>query len=268
LLHIENSSAGDYDGYGGPLWRSNCRYDEEEDGDSRTNDEEDGDSRTDDEFRVAGVFDRSLTLSDWRRGEGGVASLGALPSNEGEVCPPDALVDMDTDEQHFQEAIGNGGASFERSVQQAALVLWPHATKLRLIARAGLAASLPALGGMRGAWIDGGAEPGHAHCHAAHALAVEMLACLPGKAARRAHNGPSAESAAHWTWRRLPTGETRPARAAAANIAWPWAASCKEPTRWLGASKLAKMSDATSRTQPVRGGATLTAAPSARTARM
>jgi hypothetical protein len=211
LVHIEESDAGDHDGCGGPLLRSRCRYDEEEDGDSRTDDEEDGDSRTDEEVRVAEVFDRSLTLSDWRQGEGGAASLDALPSNEGEVYPPDALVDMDTDEQHFQEAIGNGGASFERSVQPAALVLWPHGTKLRLIARAGLAASLPALGGTRGAWIDGGAEPGHAHCRAAHPLAAEMLACLPGQAARRAHDGPSAESAAHWTRRRLPTGEARPA---------------------------------------------------------
>ena len=72
--------------------------------------------------------------------------------------------------------------------------MWPHAQRLRLIARAGLAASLPALGGMVGAWIDDGAEPGHAHWQEARALAAEMLACWPVQAARRANDGPSAES--------------------------------------------------------------------------
>ena len=185
LLRIEESGAAEYSGYSGPRWRS--RYHDD--------DEEDGDDESDDEFRVAEVFDRSLTLSDWRRPDGGVASLGTLPFNDGEVCPPDALADMEPDEQHFHEATGNEGASFERSYQRAALVLWPHAQRLRLIARAGLAASLPALDGMLGAWIDDGAEPGHAHWHEVHALAAEMLACWPVQAARRANDGPSAESA-------------------------------------------------------------------------
>lgn len=184
LLRIEESGAAEYHGYGGPRWRG--RYHDD--------DEEDGDSEHDDEFRVAEVFDRSLTLSDWRRPDGGVMSLGPLPFNDGEVCPPDALADMEPDEQHFHEATGNEGASFERSYQRAALVLWPHATRLRVIARAGLAASLPALGGLAGAWIEAGAEPGHAHWHEARALAAEMLACWPVQSAGRGRDGPSAES--------------------------------------------------------------------------
>lgn len=184
LLRIEESGAAEYNGYSGRRWRS--RYHDD--------DEEDGDNGDDDDFRVAEVFDRSLTLSDWRRPDGGVASLGTLPFNDGEVCPPDALADMEPDEQHFHEATGNEGASFERSYQRAALVLWPHAKRLRLIARAGLAASMPALDGMVRAWIDGGAESGHAAWHEAHALAAEMLVCWPVHASRRDHNGPSAES--------------------------------------------------------------------------
>lgn len=183
LLRIEESGAAEYSGYSGPRWRS--RYHD---------DEEDGDDESDDEFRVAEVLGRSLSLSDWRRPDGGVVSLGTLPFNDGEVCPPDALAGMEPDEQHFHEATGNEGASFERSYQRAALVLWPQARRLRLIARAGLSASLPALGGMLGAWIDDGAEPGHAHWHEAHALAAEMLTCWPVQAARRANDGPSAES--------------------------------------------------------------------------
>ncbi len=184
LLRIEESGAAEYSGYSGPRWRS--RYHDD--------DEEDGDVENDDAFRVAEVFDRSLTLSDWRRPDGGVVSLGPLPFNDGEVCQPEALADMVPDEQHFQEATGNEGASFERSYQRAALVLWPHGQRLRLIARAGFAASMPALDGMVRAWIDGGAEPGHAPWHEAHDLAAEMLACWPVQAARRVNDGPSAES--------------------------------------------------------------------------
>jgi len=57
LLRIEESGAAEYNGNSGSRWRS--RY--------HDNDEEDGDDENDDEFRVAEVFDRSLTLSDWRR---------------------------------------------------------------------------------------------------------------------------------------------------------------------------------------------------------
>lgn len=185
LLRIEESGAAEYNGYGGRRWRG--RYHDD--------DEEDDDDGSDDEFSVAEVFDRALTLSDWRRPDGGVASLGALPFSDGEVCPPDALADMEPDEQHFHEATGNEGASFERSYQRAALVLWPHAARLRLIARAGLAASLPALGGLVEAWIKARAKPGHVHWHEAHSLAAEMLACWPVQAARRATEGLSAESA-------------------------------------------------------------------------
>ena len=79
---------------------------------------------------------------------------------------------MEPDEQQFQEATGNEGASFERSYQRAALVLWPHAQRLRLIARAGLAASMPALEGLARARIESGGEPGPASWHEAHALAA------------------------------------------------------------------------------------------------
>ncbi|MCC7151985.1 MAG: hypothetical protein IT501_08260 [Rubrivivax sp.] len=185
LLRIEESGAAEYNGYSGPRWRS--RYHDDE--------EDDGDDENDDEFEVAEVFDRSLTLSEWRRPDGALASLGALPFSDGEVCPPDALADMEPDEQHFHEATGNEGASFERSYQRAALVLWPHAKRLRLIARAGLVASIPALGGMVRAWTDGGTEPGDAAWHEAHALVAEMLACWPVQAARRSHDRTSAESA-------------------------------------------------------------------------
>jgi predicted 2-oxoglutarate/Fe(II)-dependent dioxygenase YbiX len=185
LLRIEESGAAEHNDYSRTRWRG--RYHDD-------NDDDDSDDQNDDEFRVAEVFDRSMTLSDWRRPDGGVASLGALPFSEGEVCPLDALADMEPDEQHFHEATGNEGASFERSYQRAALVLWPRGQRLRLIARAGFASSLPALDGMVKAWIDSGAEPGHEAWREAYDLVAELLACWPVPAAFRAHDGPSAES--------------------------------------------------------------------------
>ena len=180
LLRIEESGAAEYNGDSRRRWRG--RFHEDEDDDD------------DDEYGVAEVFERSLTLSDWRLPDGAVASLGAFPFSDGEVCPADALVDMEPDEQHFHEATGNEGASFERSYQRAALVLWPHAQRVRLIARAGFAASLPALERMVNVWVDAGAEPGHMAGREAHALASQMLACWPVRATHGARDGHSAEA--------------------------------------------------------------------------
>ncbi len=177
LLRIEESGAAEYDGYARS--RHSRRYHDEHD--------EDG-------FRVAEVFERSLTLAHWSRPDGAAVSLGTVPFAEGEVCPRDALADMDPDEQHFEEATGNEGASFERSYQRAALVLWPQSQKLRLLARSGFAVSLPVLDRLVAAWVDAGAEPGSTTWLKAHALAAQMLACWPLRATHNALEGRSAEA--------------------------------------------------------------------------
>ena len=53
------------------------------------------------------------------------AALGEIPVEAEEFSPPDACDDMEPDEEHFREATGNEGASFERTYRRAALVLWP-----------------------------------------------------------------------------------------------------------------------------------------------
>ena len=178
LLRIEESGAAEYSGYPGSRW-SRRYHDDDDDGEDR--------------FRVAEVFERSLTLSHWSRPDSGLASLGTWPFTDGEVCPVDALAGMDPDEQHFEEATGNEGASFERSYQRAALVLWPQARKLQLLARAGFAASLPALGSLVAAWVDEGAEAGSTSWRQAHELAAQMLACWPVRATGTVSEGGSAE---------------------------------------------------------------------------
>ncbi len=178
LLRIEESGAAEYSGYSGS--RHHRRYRDDDDDDSGN------------KFEVAEVFERSLTLSHWSRPDGGIVVLGVLPFTDAEVCPGDALADMDPDEQHFEEATGNEGASFERSYQRAALVLWPQSRKLAVLARAGFGASLPALEGLVGAWVAEGAEPGNPTWREAHGLVGQMVACWPARASVRAQEGRSA----------------------------------------------------------------------------
>ncbi|MDH5340843.1 MAG: 2OG-Fe(II) oxygenase, partial [Rubrivivax sp.] len=153
-------------------------------------DDEDGE----DGFRVAEVLERSQTLSHWGRPDGVAVSLGTMPFTEGEVCPGDALADMDPDEQHFEEATGNEGASFERSYQRAALVLWPRAQRHQLLARAGFAVSLPMLDSLVTAWVTEGADPDSKTWREAHSLAAQMLACWPVRATGNVLEGRSAEA--------------------------------------------------------------------------
>jgi len=183
LLRIEESGAAEYSGFSGSPHYGRYQDDDDDDDDSGN------------EFEVAEVFDRSLTLSHWSRPDDAIALLGTLPFTDAEVCPGDALIDMDPDEQHFEEATGNEGASFERSYQRAALVLWPRARKLAMLARAGFGASLPALDGLVAAWVAEGAELGNPTWREAHALVDEMLACWPAWATVGAHEARSALAA-------------------------------------------------------------------------
>jgi predicted 2-oxoglutarate/Fe(II)-dependent dioxygenase YbiX len=179
LMRIEESGAAEYSGYSRS--RHSRRYHDDDDED------ESG-------FTVAEVFERSLTLSHWSRPDGATVSLGTMPFTDGEVCPGDALADMDPDEQHFEEATGNEGASFERSYQRSALVLWPQAQRLHLLARAGFAVSLPTLGSLVAAWVNEGTEPDSMTWREAHALAAQMLACWPARATGNGSEGRSAET--------------------------------------------------------------------------
>ncbi len=111
----------------------------------------------DEEFEVAEVFDRALILSEWRRPDGGEAGFGDFPFAEDELCPHDAFDDLAPDEEHFHEATGNEGASFERTYRRAGLVLWPAARRLAVLNQAGLRTTLPYLENLKARWETSGA---------------------------------------------------------------------------------------------------------------
>jgi hypothetical protein len=134
LLSIEESGSAEHTGYYG---RRHWSRDEEEE---------------DEEFEVAEVLDRALILSEWRRPDGGEAGFDDFPFAEDELCPPDAFEDLMPDEQHFHEATGNEGASFERTYSRAGLVLWPTARRLAVLNQAGLRTTLPYLEDLTARW--------------------------------------------------------------------------------------------------------------------
>ena len=133
----------------------------------------------DEEFKVDEVYEHSRMLSEWRRPDGMPASFAELPIEEDEVAPPDGLDDMEPDEEHFHEATGNEGASFERTYARAALVLWPSARILAVLNQAGLAATLPYLDSLAEQWIAGGAAANSPLKAQARELAGHMLANWP-----------------------------------------------------------------------------------------
>jgi predicted 2-oxoglutarate/Fe(II)-dependent dioxygenase YbiX len=158
LVSIEESGSAEHTGYYG---RGRWSRDEE------------------DEFEVAEVLDRALILSEWRRPDGGEAGLGDFPFTEDELCPPDAFEDLMPDEQHFHEATGNEGASFERSYRRAGFVLWPTARKLAVLNQAGLRTTLPYLEDLTVRWETSNAPAQSPLWHEADELSQHMLRSWP-----------------------------------------------------------------------------------------
>ena len=107
---------------------------------SRSDDDDD-----DDEFEAGEVDERAVTLEHWCRPAGEPSLLIGIPVKAEEISPPEALDDLDPDEEHFHEATGNAGASFERTYRRAALVLWPRGRLLSIINQGGLSVTMPLL---------------------------------------------------------------------------------------------------------------------------
>jgi predicted 2-oxoglutarate/Fe(II)-dependent dioxygenase YbiX len=124
LIAIEESGIAEYNGDYRRSRRG--RYSDEVD-------DEDGDN-----FEVVEMSDREAIASDWRRPDGDPSPLNDIPVEEAEFSPPLSFDDLEPDEQHFHEATGNEGASYERTYRRAALILWPRERLLAVINQGGL----------------------------------------------------------------------------------------------------------------------------------
>jgi len=135
LLSITESGAAEpsWDGYS-----RRGRYRREED-----EDDEDDDTPS---YDVVSVEERRATLAQWRSPDGAPEDYGTLSViEEEELAPRDALEHATPDTDHLAEAMGNGGASYERAYRHAALVVWPRAHEHAMIAAGGASASVAAL---------------------------------------------------------------------------------------------------------------------------
>ena len=110
-----------------------------------------------DEFEVVEVTDRRAVASAWRCPDGESSPLTEMPLMEGEFSPPVSFEELEPDEEHFHEATGNEGASFERAYSRAALILWPSDRLLAVINQAGRAVTLPFLADLADRWTANGA---------------------------------------------------------------------------------------------------------------
>ena len=131
------------------------------------------------------MFDRALILSEWRRPDGGEAGFDDFPFTEDELCPPDAFEDLEPDEEHFHEATGNEGASFERTYRRAGFVLWPAARRLAVLNQAGLGTTLPHLENLTARWETSGASIQSSLWREADELSGHMLRSWPRASWRR-----------------------------------------------------------------------------------
>ena len=163
LVSIEESGGAEHTGYYGSRRRGWSR----------------GDNDDEDDFEIIEVYDRLTTLAEWRRPDGSPTTLGTLPFEDTELCPPDAFEGLEPDEQHFHEATGNEGASFDRTYRRAGLVLWPRGRRLAVLNQAGLSATLPYLGELTQRWAESGEGPESPLWRQAHELAGHMLRTWP-----------------------------------------------------------------------------------------
>ena len=160
LVSIEESGVAEHTGGYPSRWRGRS-------------DEEEG------EYEIVEVSERTATLSNWHRPDGGQMELSALPFEDDELCPPDALAEMEADELYFEEATGNEGSSFARTYRRAALVIWPRRRWLAVLAQAGLRTTLPYLAELTGRWEESDEDSAPAVWQQAHELSGHMLRQWP-----------------------------------------------------------------------------------------
>ena len=115
-----------------------------------------------------------------------------IPVEDDEVSPPAAFEDLDPDEQHFHEATGNEGASFERTYRRAALVLWPHERLFAVINQGGVEVTLPWLADLTKRWAASGEDNDSPLWREARELSGHMVATWPMRDWQpRADNDPT-----------------------------------------------------------------------------
>ena len=143
ILHIEEYGSPDFDVYG--------YYDEDLD-----------------DVEMGEVYDWRCWLDGWVAADGTSPAFGRIPLKNGELLPADALDDAEPDEKRVREASGNEGIDIEQTYLIAALILWPRAKTVAVLAQQSLKGAIDFIeaetagaAGVR----DEGAEPAELVSH-------------------------------------------------------------------------------------------------------
>ncbi len=177
LISIEETRGAEY----GEAWQHKRRrgyHDHDEDADG---------------MEPGELYDRTAIASHWRRPDDTQAPLGDIPILEAEFSPPVEFETLEPDEQHFHEAAGNEGASFERSYSRAALILWPKSGSLAVINQGGRHVALPYLAGLAADWQSRG---DHAAWDQAHVLSGHIISSWKTQGYLPGHGNRQSDTAA------------------------------------------------------------------------
>jgi hypothetical protein len=140
-LHQSGAAEGDWDyGYRG-RW-----YDEEEDAG---------------QHEMGEIYETSLTAEHWTDADGKRLPLGTLAVDEGEVLDPEAIEDVEPEEE-FEGYTGNEGMTLERWYRHAAIFLWPNKRHFDVLCDAGTWNAVESLGPLVGRWQKSGKKKGAA----------------------------------------------------------------------------------------------------------
>jgi hypothetical protein len=97
------------------------------------------------------VFETSLTADHWSDGQGNRLPFGEIRVEEDELLDPDALRDVEPEED-YQGYTGNEGMTLDRWYRHAALFLWPDKRHFEVLCGAGSAHALESLKALVKRW--------------------------------------------------------------------------------------------------------------------
>jgi hypothetical protein len=117
-LHESGSAEGDYD-YG---YRRRW-YEEDEEEDAS-------------QYEMGEIFETSLIADHWSAPDGSRLPIDELPVDEDEVLDPEAVRDVEPEEE-FEGYTGNAGMTLDRWYRHAAVVLWPRSRQFEVLCDAG-----------------------------------------------------------------------------------------------------------------------------------
>ena len=165
LVSVYEYGLAEHTGYGG--WGRRRGWDDDEDA-----------------FEVVEAAEGGRVIRHWRLPDGSAPAIGELDIDDDELSPPDAFAGFDDIEPDFSEATGNEGASYERSYQCAALVLWPRSHRGSVLAAGGLSVSMPYLSALLERWRQADASERENAREEAHELALAIRDHWPTEVSR------------------------------------------------------------------------------------